>query len=489
MRAIVAAVLVLVPSTAWAQSNQGTVSITIYDQQALVEDTRVLTLPTGEVHHEFREVSAAIRPETVSLEGDAIEIAEQNFDFDLLSPASLMRAAEGESITLIRRNPATGAETTEQARVLAVNGGVVIEVGGKIEVLRDDGQPVRVVFDDIPENLRASPTLSVTFDSERAGSRSLRLSYLTSGLGWNADYVGVFDEERRTMDLQGWVTLTNTTGTAFPDAELTLAAGDVVKLNQRAAQRNRNNSYSPGSGYRAGTERSEEDETVGDLYLYPIEGRTTVATNQKKQISFLDAAGVAASRAYRYSCSWICQSEEPGSAESIIDFNTGAKGGLGRALPAGVARVYMRDANGKARFVGESRIPHTPAGSDMKIVTGYAFDVKVRPIVDKRERVTDGEWTRAAEYRIVSNAGVEVVTVNQRREFWRTEMRYVLTNARDIPVTVELIQDGLNGFSRGTRMTGESLPGEQRTPWQRVWQVRIPANGETEVTATFLTDF
>jgi hypothetical protein len=125
----------------------------------------------------------------------------------------------------------------------------------------------------------------------------------------------------------------------------------------------------------------------------------------------------------------------------------------------------------------------------MKIVTGYAFDVKVRPIVDKRERVTDEEWTRAAEYRIVSNAGVEVVTVNQRREFWRTEMRYVLTNARDIPVTVELIQDGLNGFSRGTRMTGESLPGEQRTPWQRVWQVRIPANGETEVTATFLTDF
>ena len=99
------------------------------------------------------------------------------------------------------------------------------------------------------------------------------------------------------------------------------------------------------------------------------------------------------------------------------------------------------------------------------------------------------EWTKAAEYRIVSNAGVEVVTVNQRREFWRTEMRYVLTNARDIPVTVELIQDGLNGFSRGTRMTGESLPGEQRTPWQRVWQVRIPANGETEVTATFLTDF
>lgn len=489
MRGVLLIALIALPSAAAAQSNQGQVSITIYDEQALVEDTRVLTLPTGEVYHEFREVSAAIRPETVSLEGEAIEIAEQNFDFDLLSPASLMNAAEGETITLIRRNPATGAETSEQAKVLAVNGGVVMQVGGKIEVLRDDGQPVRVVFDDIPENLSASPTLSVTFDSERAGSRPLRLSYLTSGLGWNADYVGVFDEERRTMDLQGWVTLTNTTGTAFPNAELTLAAGDVVKLNQRAANNNRNNSYNPSSGYRAGTERSDADETVGDLYLYPIEDRTTVATNQKKQISFLDAAGVAASRAYRYSCSWICQAEEPGSAESVIDFNTGRSGGLGRALPAGIVRVYMRDANGKARFVGESRIRHTPAGSDMKIVTGYAFDVKVQPIVDKREMVAEEEWTKTAEYRIASNAGAEVINVSQRRQFWRTEMRYVLTNARDVPVTVELVQYGLNGFARGTRMTEESLQGEQRSPWQRVWQVRIPANGETEVKATFLTDF
>ena len=76
-----------------------------------------------------------------------------------------MEKAVGETITLVRTNPATGAETRERARVLAANGGVVLQIGERIEVLRDDGLPVRVIFDRVPENLRARPTLSVTVQS------------------------------------------------------------------------------------------------------------------------------------------------------------------------------------------------------------------------------------------------------------------------------------------------------------------------------------
>lgn len=464
---------------------QGDLQITIYDEQALVEDIRQTTLPAGTSKQEFKDVSAAIRPETVSLEGDGIEIVEQNFDYDLLSPAALMQKAEGQTITLLRRNPATGAETMEKAKVLAVNGGVVLEINGKIEVLRDDGQPVRVIFDDIPPNLRARPTLSVTLDSTKAGARPLTLSYLTTGLGWKADYVGLFDETKQTMNLQGWVTLTNSTGTPFNNASLTLAAGDVVKLNQQKKNQYNSNSY---NSYNAGSEQSDEAK-VGDLYLYPIAGRTDVAISQKKQISFLDTSGVAAKRAYRYRCSWICRSDQPQSAESIVDFSTGKKGGLGNALPAGIVRVYMRDTGGKARFVGESKIDHTPAGSDVKMVTGYAFDVKVQQIVDKRETITDAKWKETAQYRVVSNAGEELVTVSQQRTFYQTKMRYVVTNARNVPVVVEVVQDGLNGFARGTRVTEESIKGEQRDAYTRVWQVPVPANGKTELTATILTDF
>src|SRR5215213_9778471 len=145
-----------------SRTAQGDVAITIYNEnRALVQDRRELALPAGRSRQEFPDVSAQIRPETVTLTGDGIGIVEQNFDFDLLSPAALMQKAVGETITLIRTNPATGAETRERALVLAANHGVVLRIGDRIEVLRDDGLPARVIFDKVPENLRPRPTLSV----------------------------------------------------------------------------------------------------------------------------------------------------------------------------------------------------------------------------------------------------------------------------------------------------------------------------------------
>src|SRR3546814_7263675 len=130
-----------------------------------------------------------------------------------------MEKAVGQTVTIARTNPASGAETRQQAKVLAVNGGVVLQIGDHIEVLRDDGLPVRVIFDKVPSNLRPRPTLSVTVDSDRAGARAASLRYLTPGLGWNADYVALYDDKARKIDVQGWVTLTNNSGTTYNNAE------------------------------------------------------------------------------------------------------------------------------------------------------------------------------------------------------------------------------------------------------------------------------
>src|SRR5262245_37968102 len=215
--------LAVVPSMAFAQaapqSAQGDVAVTIYNNNlALVQDVRQMPLPAGKSRQEFPDVSAQIRPETVTLAGEGFGIVEQNFDYDLLSPAALMQKAVGQTITLLRTNPATGAETRERATVLAANGGVVLKIGERIEVLRDDGLPVRVVCDSIPPNLRARPTLCVTVLGERGGVRPLTLSYLTPGMGWKADYVSLFDEKAGKIDVQGWITLTNNTGTTFSNA-------------------------------------------------------------------------------------------------------------------------------------------------------------------------------------------------------------------------------------------------------------------------------
>jgi len=473
---------------ALAQSAQGDVAVTIYNGDlALVQDTRQLNIPAGRSRQEFPDVSAQIRAETVSFAAADTAIVEQNFDYDLLSPGKLMEKAVGKTVTIVRVNPATGLETREQAKVLATNGGVVLQIGTRIEVLRDDGLPVRVIFDRVPENLRARPTLSVTLESTRAGARPARLTYLTPGLAWKSDYVALFDEAAGKIDVQGWITLTNNSGTSYTNADVVMVAGAP----------NRGNSY---DGYRsyeppppppreAGTE-SGTRARLGDYYLYPLPERTTVASAQTKQVSFLDVQGAAASKGYEYRVDWLGTVREAASFATVIKFTNSSRGGLGDQLPAGTMRVYVRDSRGAPQFIGESRIGHTPMGSSLAIRTGEAFDVKVKTAVTKRETITSEEWERSGRYRITEEGKApKVLLIETNPTYNRTTMTYTLTNARPAPVVVDLVQAGLDRGYHDTRIVSETVPGTQRSLDERLYRVTVPANGETVLTAVFDTRY
>jgi hypothetical protein len=434
------------------------VSVTIYaNDTALIQDHRNINVTGGRQRLEFQNVSARIRPETVSLAAEGITIVEQNFDFDLLTPTKMMEKAVGQEVTLVRTSPGTGAETREKALVLATNEGVVLKIGERIEVLRDDGLPVRVIFDKVPDNLRAKPTLSVTVNSPKGGTRPATLSYLTPGLGWKADYVALYNETDSKLDVQGWVTLTNSSGTTYDDAKTMLVAaspGEAADTNTWTPRpRPRSTLVQPGT-------ETGSRERVGDFYLYPIAERTTIANLQSKQVSFLDVHGVPAEHAYEFRNPWLGTSEKPQSAQSVYRFTTSARAGLGDQLPAGTLRFYMHDKRGEPQFIGESQIDHTPMGSLLSLSTGDAFDVKVQPTVVKRTALGDFNW--------------------------RTEMRYSLTNALPRPVTVSLLQDGLWGDST---ITAESQKSKRRSADVAEWTVQIPANGKAEVTATVTTRF
>jgi hypothetical protein len=435
------------------------VSVTIYTNDlALVQDHRTVTLTGGRQRIEFPNVSAEIRPETVSLAASGLTILEQNFDFDLLTPAKLMEKAVGQEVTLVRVTPGTGAETREKALVLATNGGVVLKIGDHIEVLRDDGLPVRVIFDKVPDNLRARPTLSVTVNGARAGAEPAILSYLTPGLGWRADYVALFNEADSKIDVQGWVTLTNSSGTTYEDAKTLLVAGSP-NLSSGNAQWTPRPVRPRTTLVEAGTE-SGSRERLGDFYLYPLAERTTIANLQTKQVSFLDVHGVPAEHGYEFRNAWLGTSETPLSAKSVYKFSTSAHAGLGDQLPAGTLRFYMRDRLGDPQFIGESGIDHTPMGSVLSLATGDAFDVKVQPTVVKR-----------------TNLG-------QLR--WQTDMRYKLSNALARPVTVTVLQAGLWA---DTRIMSESQKSTRRSAEVAEWAVPVPANGSSELAASFETRF
>jgi hypothetical protein len=357
----------------------------------------------------------------------------------------------GQIVTVVRYD-GHGGETRETARVLANNNGTIVQIGNRIEVLSPG---TRVIFPSLPPNLRARPTLSVTIESTTSGPRPVTLNYLTSGLGWRADYVVLFDEGAGKMDVQGWVTLANTTGTTFTDANLLLVAGSpgAVQRGYRPA---------PVPGNTQGTETAGR-ERLGDFYVYPLARRTTVANAQQKQVSFLDVIGAPATKAYYYRNDWLGATEDAASFSTVLRFSTSRAGGLGDALPAGIVRVYMRDARGVPQFIGESRIGHTPMGSGVAIKTGEAFDVRIVPTVEKRERLGDGKW--------------------------RTTMRYRLTNARGAPVVAELAQGGLDSYWQDSRVESESVKSERVSADEVLWKVTIPANGEAIVTATFITRY
>lgn len=432
-------------------------AVTIYASDvALIQDHRTIDLTGGRQRLEFQDVSAQIRPETVSLAAGDLTILEQNFDFDLLTPAKLMEKAVGQTITIVRVNPATGAETREQAQVLATNGGVVLKIADRIEVLRDDGLPVRVIFSKVPDNLRARPTLSVTVNGAHPGPHPATLSYLTPGLGWRADYVALYAEAEGKIDVQGWVTLTNSSGTTYEDARTLLVAGtpNAAEGTPEWRQKLRRSSLE-----QPGTE-SGTRERLGDYYLYPLAERTTIANLQTKQVSFLDVHGVPAEHGYEFRNRWLGTSQTPESAKSVYRFSTSAHAGLGDQLPAGILRFYMRDKRGDPQFIGESHIDHTPMGSTLSLATGDAFDVKVQATVVKRTTV--------------------------RAFNWQTDMRYKLTNALPRPVTVVLLQAGLWADST---ILAESEKSRRRSADEAEWTVTVPANGEAEVTASFATRF
>ena len=262
--------------------------LTIYNSDlALVEHVRPLTLAAGRHRIEFAGVSAQILSQTVSFAGAGLSVIEQNFDYDLLTPQSSWRRPSANACASCARIPARGEETEETAEVLSTVGGVVLRIGDRIEVLREDGIPARVIFDEVPPNLRANPTLSILANAPAPVNGDVTLAYLTRGLSWSADYVAVFEEAQGNVSLQGWITLTNNSGTTFANANAQLVAGDINVVGSEAEwwqvyDIRRNNA----NVRRAGVEASGREQ-LADYYVYPLAEQTTIANNQTKQVSFL----------------------------------------------------------------------------------------------------------------------------------------------------------------------------------------------------------
>ncbi|MCF8175266.1 MAG: DUF4139 domain-containing protein [Burkholderiaceae bacterium] len=432
-----------------AATDREAVAVTVYnDDLALIKERRRVDLSSGLTRLSLREVAARLRPETALLRavsGQPLRLIEQNFDFDLLTPQKLLEKYIGREVTVIRSHPTSGEERRETATVLAAGQGTVLRFADRIET----GVPGRLAFDSVPPNLRDRPTLSVLLDGA-GGKQSLELSYLTSGLSWQADYVANLAGDGKSLDLNGWVTLTNRSGAGFDNSTLQLVAGTVNRV--RAPQSQRVLAMAAKAG-RAETMDATQ-EALMDYHLYSFERPTSIADNQTKQLALLSASAVPVRHEYLLAGNdWYYRNRHGQIGQKLkpavfIEFDN--RGGqLGKPLPSGIVRVYARDSKGAAQFVGEDRIEHTAKNETLKLRLGEAFDISA-------ER-------RQTSYRKIADNIVE------------TAYRIDLRNAKDEAVTVR-VQEPLPG---DWEILQESHKHTKESARVASWNVSIPAGGST----------
>ncbi|MDO9366532.1 MAG: DUF4139 domain-containing protein [Methylotenera sp.] len=448
-------------------SDQQSVAVTIYNNNlALIKDQRKVKLNNGLNNLALRDVSAQIRPETALLRSlshvSSFSTLEQNFDFDLLTPQKLLEKYVGKNVSIVRVNPATGAEMTEQATVLSANNGIVMKIGNRIETgqIFTTEKSGRLVYDNVPTNLRDRPTLVTKLNNKTTAEQTLELSYLTGGLGWKADYVAELNAKEDSIDLSGWVTLTNTSGTSYNNAKLQLVAGDVnrVQDNYPRAMAMRKNIEMVAEASAPMTE-----ESLLEYHLYTLDRPTTISDNQNKQVALLSASNVPARKElvlrgadYYYGASYgdLGQKMKVGV---FVEFDNKETAKLGLPLPKGTMRVYKKDNQGNAQFVGEDNIDHTPKNEAVRLKLGNAFDVTA----DKKQ--TDFKTLpRPAKGNSMFESAYEIVLKNAKKE------RVTVTVQEPIPADWKIMK--------------ESHPSQKATSNTAVWKVEIPAEGKTTLT-------
>jgi len=435
-----------------SSKDRNEVSITVYNSNfGLVREVRDIDMGNGRVALEFREVSSQIQPETVAIKslGGGLNVLEQNYRYDLLSPHKLLEKYVGKKVKVYRWNEKQGKEDAFDAEVLSVNGGQsVMKINGEITY----DFPGRIAFPEVPANLIAKPTLVWLLDST-AAKQKVEVTYMTRGMSWKADYVFVINDKDTLGDLTGWVTLNNNTGASYENAKLKLVAGDVNKVSDY--------SYYPAKAAPTTTasfnKNQFKEEGLFEYHLYTLNKPTDVMNNEQKQVTLLEGQNINVQKKlmfygqsywYRGSYGQLMSNQKVGV---YLDVQNSEANHLGIPLPKGIVRVYKADKSGAKQFIGEDHIDHTPRDEKIRVKMGDAFDV----VGDRKQT----DWKSLG-------------TCNSESG-WEISLR----NHKD---TVETVQDW-EPVGGDWEIVSSSHPAVKQDAHTFTFEVKIPAKGEVKI--------
>lgn len=409
------------------------VEATIYNQGlGLVRQTLPVTLEAGLSRVRLMDVPTAILPTsvrvTVPASPTAIAVVEQGYLYDLISAQALLERYIGQTVSL---RTVTGERYT--GTLLAARDQIILADGAQVRILRSD-QVAEYELAALPDGLMTRPALEWLLRAPEAGTWELEVSYLTSGLSWSADYAALLNADDTQLDLDGWVTLDNQSGSSLSEARVKLVAGEIHRVGA--------------SGPRMEAKAVEAASSVSQsallgYQLFDIRRPVTLRDNQTRQMAFASAPGVQVEKVL------IFQGAPDvlvSAGDAILDGTYGAyarraaqiwleflneeASGLGLPLPAGTVRIYRADVDGAVQFVGEDQIGHTPVGEALRLYVGDATQVVGERVQTSYRQLAEREAEESYQITL-RNRGPQGVSVRVVERLFRAQDARIIASSED----------------------------------------------------------
>ena len=425
-------------------------SVTAYtNNTGLIRQVQTATLKQGVSEFKLPGVPALIEPASVQVRSltspEALSLLEQRFAYDLGDTGRLLHRYLGRNIQVTLQEGEVQAGTLLQESA----GDLVLELADRSLRVVKSRAIAGFLLPGLPDGLSKTPALTWLLQCDRPGEHELEALYLTGGLQWSAHYVARLNPAEDRLRILGWASIDNQSGADYPQARLSLVAGDVRRESPPPVYRPMEAERDVAMMAKAGPGFAESP--VFEYHLYRLDRRTTLADRETTQIPLFDPLEVKVQKSFSYD-----GQRDQEKVRAILVFQNQKTAGLGIPLPGGKVQIYKLGKDNSQLFVGEDEVAHVPEGEEVKLSVGYAFDiVGERTVIETRQM---GKRSRQ-----------ETVEVQLR-------------NRKDTAITVTVIEHPTGSWE----FVGATPPIKKKQANQVEFELKVPPGSEEKFQVTVL---
>jgi hypothetical protein len=431
--------------------SQEEIAITVTNSNlGLVKEQRNLDLKKGVHTINLEDIPSGIQPSSVLIESkdQAFTVLEQNYEYDLINVDKVLNKSLNQQIWLV--HPEQGKISGELLSASSANL-ILIDDEDNLQIIpRNKEQKIYLKdYSQKKSSFITKPTLVWKVNAKKTGKHRAQISYLSKGLNWQADYVGLLNDKDTEMTLACWVTVRNTSGKSFKNTRLKLMAGDLNILKEKRLHR------APKTMAMAdAAPPAFKEKAFFEYHLYSLQRLTDLGNNQVKQIQLFPETQSKIKKIYRIN------SKYGNKIAVIVSIKNSKECNLGFALPAGTIRLYKEDGK-DLEFIGENRIKHTAKDEELEIKVGEAFDI-------------------VAERNILS-------TQRPSKRSKKQTVEYKIRNHKDENIEVEIIE-GISSYRETKLISSNYKLIEKRADYFK-FKIPVKANDESILTLEYTTNW